>query len=60
MRDTTTVIILRKGARAKPRKLTGKHLTKHFNSQEDEACEIMKSLSLNPISNRRLMSKEEE
>jgi hypothetical protein len=60
MRDTTTVIILRKGARPKPRKLTGKQLTKHFHSQEDEAYEMMKSLSINPISNRRLMSKEKE
>jgi len=60
MRDTTTVIILRKEAGAKPRKLTGKQLTKHFHSQEDEAYKMKKSLSINQISNRRLMSKEKE
>jgi len=60
MRDTTTVIILRKGARAKPRKITGKQLTKHFHSQGDEAYKMMRSLSINPISNCQFMSKAKE
>ncbi|KAF8426530.1 hypothetical protein BGX38DRAFT_1278929 [Terfezia claveryi] len=60
MRDTTTVIVLRKGVRPKPKKLTGKQLKKHFDSQLDDAYEMMNSLRIQPIPNLQLRSANQE